>query len=556
MGNVFFEITVVFCIAAFFVILFRFLKQPIILAYIFAGIVLGSVPFFRLQNIEALSSFSEIGITLLLFLLALELRLKGLLSIGRMGVAIGILQVVITGILSFGVGFLLGFSPLLCFYLAILLTFSSTIAIVKLLSDKKDLSSLHGKITIVILLLQDFFAIFALLFLSASGVSNTFSVDSFGLVILKGGFLFLLTLIATLVLPKILNGIARSEESLFIFSLAWAFGISALVSSPLFGFPIEIGGFVAGIGLSTSFENFQIASRLKGLRDFFVIIFFVMLGVSMNISDVGTYLIPLVVIVLFVILVKPFVVFLTMTQMGYGRRTAFFSGFTLGQISEFSLIILFVGLHFGHISPGFASLITAAAIVTFVTSSYCISYENFLYKHVSKYLVFFERKKPISERNEEDLEEIQNHVILVGANRTGKSILDALLSENEKVLVVDFDPDIVAGLRGKGVSTLFGDISDMDIHDKAGLMRAKLIISTVSDLEDNLNLLKFIQKENRKAKIIVLATEVEEARELYEKGADYVILPHIVGGRHIAKLIKEDKLDSLSKFKEKDLRDV
>lgn len=556
MGTVFFEITLIICLVAALSIVFRFFKQPTILAYIFAGILLGSLSFFRLGSIDALGSFSEIGITLLLFLLALELRLKGLLSIGKIGIAIGSLQVIVTAFIAFLLGLVLGFNTLQSFYLAILLTFSSTIAIIKLLSDKKDLSSLYGKITVIILLLQDFFAIFALLFLSASSAQGFSHVQDFALVVLKGGFLLVFTVIASIVLPRLLHVIARSQESLFLFSLAWVFGISAFVASPFFNFPIEIGGFIAGIALSTSFENFQIVASLKGLRDFFIIIFFVMLGVSMNITALQAYLVPLFILLFFVIVMKSIIVFLVMTQIGYSRRTAFFSGFTLGQISEFSLIILFLGLRFGHITEGFASLITAVAIITFVTSSYCIVYENAFYKFASRYLIYFEKKKRLLEKREESIEDIQNHVILIGANRTGKSILDALLSEDERVLVVDFDPDIVSSLREKGIMALFGDISDMDIHDKVGLRRAKLVISTVSDLEDNLNLLKFIQKENRKAKIIVLAAEPEEAKELYEKGADYVILPHIVGGRHIAKLIKDDKLDSLSRFKEKDLKDL
>jgi len=561
MGEVFFEITLVTCLAAVLAIIFRLLKQPAILAYILAGILLGPLGFFDFQGKEFLSSLAEIGITLLLFMLALELRLSGLRSVGRTALTVGLYQMGITLTSAYIIAVLLGFSWVSSLYIAIALTFSSTIIIVKLLADRKDLNSLHGKIMIGLLLLQDFAAIFVLVVLSA------FSSDSGGLtpmdillVLVKGALLIGFTYAATKVAPKIVHPIARSDESLFLFSLAWVFGFAAVVSSPFFGFPIEIGGFAAGIALANSSENFQIAARVRALRDFFITIFFVNLGMHMSFGNVSSLFIQTIILSLFVLVIKPFVVHFIMSDLGYRSRTSFLTGITIGQISEFSLIILFIGSRLHHIPQEIVSLGTLVGITSFTLSSYSIMNSNILFRKVHKFLSVFEKENAYEEAKhgstKEEIGELQGHIALIGADRMGRSILQALHEEKEKVIVVDFNPDIVKELKDKGALSLFGDISDLDIQERAKLSDAKHVISTVSDREDNLHLIKSLNKTNKKAKIIVVASDKYEAKALYKAGADYVVQPHLIGGRHLARIIKEDKLDSIHKLKEKDMNFV
>lgn len=352
-------------------------------------------------------------------------------------------------------------------------------------------------------------------------------------------------------LPKLIHKIARSQETLFLFSLAWVFGISALVSSQWVGFSIEIGGFLAGIALANSVENFQIAAKIRPLRDFFIIIFFVFLGIQMGTGNLGAILMQAVVLTLFVLLLKPFILMVIMGFFGYRKRTSFFVGLNLAQVSEFSLILVVLGQKLGQIPESVVSLVTIVAIVTFTSSTYGILHNNILYKKVGKFLSFFELGKG---RGEEIGEEtpFEDHILLVGGMRMADTILETLKQSDEKIVVVDFDPDTVKKLRSKNITTIFGDITDPEIQERSHIEKAKLVISTLSDLEDNMLLMKAVRHANKKTKLIMLAYDTTDANILYREGADYVVLPHLAGGRQLAKALKSDELKELEDLKEKD----
>ena len=553
MESIFFEITVVIFLAAVLSIVFRFLKQPSILAFIITGIIVGPLGPFNFQNDDLMRSLASIGITLLLFMIGLELNLREFKAVGKNVLIAGTLQMLFTTLFGYGISSLLGFSEMSALYIGIALAFSSTILIIKLLSDKKDLRSLYGKITVGILLVQDLIAIFILIILSTFSPESGAGINYFDLlpaglkVIVLFGWVILL---GRLVLPKILNIIARSSESLFLFSLAWVFGISALVSAPLIGFSIEIGGLLAGIALATSIESYQIIIKVKPLRDFFLTIFFVTLGMGLTFANISETLFPVVAFSVFVLLISPIIVMTILGVLKYTKRTSFFSGIALAQISEFSIIIIYLGNKIGHISSSIVSIVTFVGVITFVISTYYITYSNSVYKFFAPYLVIFERDKA---KKELIGREISNHIILVGANRMGEGILEALLKKKEKVVVVDFDPDIIEKLKKRDIESFFGDISDPEIQEVVNIEKSSLIISTVSDPEDALLLLKNI-KGMRGPKVIVAAFEKSDAKEFYKEGADYVIMPHIAGGNHLAKLLIDDNhLQLIEEYKRKEM---
>lgn len=542
MGNIFFEITLIIFIASVLSILFRFLKQPPLLAYILAGIIIGPFGNFQLQGQELLRTLGELGIAFLLFTIGLELRLSDLKSVGRVSLITGTAQILFTSVIGYIISIALGFSQIASLYIAIALTFSSTIIIVKLLSDKKDLQSLYGKISVGFLLVQDFFAILLLIFLSSFSAGGASALGIF-LSLLKGVLLFGLVLfLSKNVFPKILDKIATSSETLFLFSIAWALGLAALVASPPLGFSIEIGGFLAGLALANTSENFQILGKIRPLRDFFITIFFVFLGMSMSFSSISNVWIPILLFSAFVLIGNPLIVMAIMGIMGFRKRTSFLAGLTVAQISEFSLIVVFLGQKIGHISSEIVSIITSVGVITFAASTYLILNGDKIYKILEKGLVIFERKVT----TEEDLGEhnYKDHVVLVGVNRVGSSVLDALLKQGEKVLVVDFNPDIVRNLKNRRVKTLFGDISDFEIQDRANLLDAKLIISTVSDIDDNMLLISQIKKLKKRPKVVTIARDDREEEVLKKAGANYVIQPHVLGGKHLAHLIKTNSLFS------------
>jgi Kef-type K+ transport system membrane component KefB len=549
----YFELTVIVCLAAFLAIVFRFLKQPPVLAYILAGVIIGPLGIYKIHGGELMESLAQVGITLLLFMLGLELRFSELKSVGKISLVTGIGQIIFTTVFGFIICTLLGFAPVAALYISIALTFSSTIIIVKLLSDKRDLNSLYGKISVGFLLVQDFVAILALILLSGFTKGGEISPFDFILVIAKSIALFgLVILISKKLLPFLLNKISHSAEIMFLFSLAWAFGVAALVSSPLIGFSIEIGGFLAGLALANSYESFQITSRIKPLRDFFITIFFVTLGMGLLISDFSTILIPGIILSLFVLIGNPIIVMILMGLLGYRKRTGFMAGLTVAQISEFSLIVMFMGNRIGHISDENIALITFVGAVTFVTSTYMILNSNTLYKHLEKYLNIFERKNA-REKNIK-LNEHKDHIILVGGKRMGESILNALINNKQDFVVLDFDPDVIDKLKERGIECYFGDIADPEIQELVNIDKAKLIISTVSDFDDNLALLHYLNKLKSKPKIVMQSLEKDEAKELYKFGADYVVLPHVAGGHHLAKILVDEKhMELIEEYKKKDL---
>lgn len=557
MGAIFVEITLIIVLATVLSLVFRLLKQPPILAYILTGILIGPLSFFYFPNKDFLQVLGELGVTLLLFMVGLELRFSELKSVGKIALLTGIGQIFFTSIIGYFICIALGFSSIASIYLSIALTFSSTIIIVKLLSDKKDLNSLYGKISVGLLLVQDFFAILFLIFLSGfnTAAGNTLSVWDFLMVFLKGVVLIgAVIYLSKTLFPKLVDVIARSSETLFLFSLAWTFGLAFLISSPLIGFSIEIGGFLAGLSLANSIENLQIASKIKPLRDFFITIFFVTLGTNLVLNNFGEILLPTIILSLFVLIGNPIIVMVIMGVMGYRRRTSFLAGLTVAQISEFSLILIFLGQRLGHLDSQVVSLLTAVGIITFTVSTYMIINGNKLYSFLSKFLGVFERKNTPLEKMiyTDGIDGIRNHIVLVGGEQMGQKILDAL-DENEAVVVIDFNPSIVNKLKGKKVYRLFGDIADLEIQDKARLNFARLVISTIPDLEDNLILLKQLSRNNKKARVIVMALDTEEAKILYREGADYVVLPHLAGGRQIARYLKKDQIDEIFDLKEKDL---
>lgn len=558
MSGILFEVTIVICLAALFSILFRILRQPPILAYILTGILIGPFGQLQLQNHEGLRMMAQFGITLLLFMLGLELKLKDLRSIGKAAFLIGIPQIATTTFLGYFIAARLGFLAITSFYIGVALAFSSTIIIIKLISSKRDLQSLYGKISVGILLIQDLFAVFVLMFLSMfTKGQESFVVESIALILIKACFLFAIVIaLSKYVFPKLMDWLSKSEETLLLFSLAWVLGLSALVSSYLFGFSIEVAGFLAGVALANANENFHIISRVRALQDFFITIFFVVLGLETASGNIGAVIGPAVILSLFVFFGKPLIIMLIMGLLGYRKRTLLFTGVHLAQISEFSFIIIFLGSSLGHVTNDIVMLITIVGLLSFAASTYASIYTNSIYRFLGKYLHVFELGKIKKEFDSESelLDSLEDHVTLVGANRMGKSILDALLDEGEKVVVIDFDPDIVRELKERGVISIFGDISDTDIQERVKLHKARLVISTISDPEDNMLLLDGLRRSKNNAKVIVVAADFDDAKKLYDAGADYVVVPHVIGGKHLAKMIKENTLEKIDgKRSSKDL---
>ena len=539
--EVFIELSIILGITVLVAGVMKLLKQPLIIGYILAGIIVS--PYFLdiVKSTETIKVFSEIGIALLLFIVGLSLSPKVIREVGKVSLVTGVGQIVFTSLFGFLISRLLGFSVIVSLYIAVALTFSSTIIIMKLLSDKKDLEKLYGKISVGFLLVQDIFVI--ILLMVVSSFSGNLSMDSLSLmgvlsgVLLIGGFI----LISVYVLPNLSKFFAKSQEFLFLFSIGWGLGLAALFH--YLGFSMEIGALVAGIALSMSPFHYEISSKMRPLRDFFIILFFILLGSQMVFGNLGELIVPAIIFSLFILIGNPLVVMILMGFLGYKKKTGFQAGFTVAQISEFSLILITLGVSVGHLTGEILSLVTIVGLITISGSTYLIMYSNKIYPYFSKYLKIFERKKLIEK--EKDLKNYD--VILFGYNRIGYDLLRSFERLKKKFLVVDYNPETIRELSEGGIGCRYGDVDDEEFLTELNLAETQMVVSTIPEFETNFLLVGKIRQINEKAIIIVTSHNVEEANELYNQGATYVIMPHFLGGIHASKMIDDYKLD-LSKF--------
>ncbi|MDX1535707.1 MAG: cation:proton antiporter [Candidatus Spechtbacterales bacterium] len=545
------ELAIVIGIATILGIIAHMLKQPAFLAYIFTGVALAVVPFLHFVEHGIFEAFSELGIVFLLFLIGMEINYESVRLVGKVSLILGLSQILFTSLVGFAIAVLFGFSYLAATYIAVALTFSSTIIIVKLLTEKRETHSLHGKISIGFLLVQDFVAMLILIVLSGMETGDGITAASIALALTKGIALFVFMLwMGKKIMPPILDKIARSLELLFLTSLAWAIGVATAVAYA--GFSIEIGGFLAGIALANSSEHYQISSRIRSLRDFFILLFFVSLGSSLIVADFTAMTLPILVFSLFVLIGNPLIVLVLMGLMGYRKKTSFMTGLTVAQISEFSLIVVALGRDLGHVPAEVLSLVTSVGIATIIISTYAITYSEKIFTKIESLLGVFERKV----LNKHALpDSIARPVTIIGGHRIGHNIATAF--PKEKILIIDFDPDIVHHLQEEDYSVLFGDISDDEIQEHAELHNTDMIISTAPDFEANAEILE-LAKNHEKDQLIVVRAETErDAKFFYNKGADYVILTHLTAGQSLGRQIAENySKEHIKKLKEADLEQM
>lgn len=542
------ELALVIVLAAALGILAKLLRQPTILAYLAAGVVIGVFSFFNFDNREFFQIFSNLGIMFLLFLVGLEINYTSLKIVGKASVLVGLGQIIFTALFGFLISTMLGFNVLHSFYIAVALTFSSTIIVVQLLSEKKALNSLYGKLSTGFLLVQDFVAILILIFLAGLEKGEA-SLSGLALTVGAGILLFaLMVFLGRTIIPAIFDKIAHSRELLFISSLAWLFAFVAVVQE--IGFSVEIGGFLAGIALANSSEQFEISSRIKSLRDFFIVVFFAILGSSIALANFSGLIVPIVVLSLFVLIGNPLIVLIIMSRLGYEKRTSFLAGLTVAQISEFSLILAALGLKIGHLNDEVVGVITAVGVITITVSTYLITYANEIFRWLSPYLGFFEKKNLTEPKIPSG--GLSGKFIIVGAHRTGMGILEHL--NKKDVLVIDFDSAVIKNLKSKGYKAIFGDISDVNLLEAIDFTPVKAVVSTSPDLEDNLILLSKINRLTPAPQVVVRAESSIEAKKLYEKGADYVLIPEFISGHYIGMILNNDpELKHFEALKKRDL---
>lgn len=531
--NLFFEISFILVLATIIAFFMQWLRLPLLLGHVITGILAGPAVLQIIHGKETIEVFSQLGITALLFVVGLSLNPIVIKEVGKIALLTGIGQIVFTTIFGFLISSLLGYPWITSLFLAIALTFSSTIIIMKLLSDRGDEGKLYGKISIGFLLVQDLVATVILILVST--LTKNEGIGS-ALLAMGGkmiGIAAILFLVGKYLLPWISRLFAQSQEFLFLFSIGWGIGLAALFH--LLGLSIEIGALAAGVVLASSPYRFEINAKMRLLRDFFIIMFFVLLGSQLTWNNIGTQLPQALILSMYIMIGNPLIMMAIMGWLRYSKKTSFFAGLTVAQISEFSLILILLAAQKGYVPADIISLVTIVGIITITTSTVMILNADRLFTILSPYLRIFERAHPIQERIQKE----RYDALIFGCHRVGAEFITPLVKKNMKYLVVDFDPVVIERLKEQGIACRYGDAHDNEFLDEIGFDSCKILISTIPDMETNLLLIQKLKAVNPKAIAIVSAHTPEQAELLYEADASYVILPHFLGGNHTAMLLEE-----------------
>jgi Kef-type K+ transport system membrane component KefB len=540
-GDFFIQLGLIVMLAGGLAYLLRLIRQPQILAYVLTGVLIKPIlnliarftpiPGFNVLIDQGLiNSMSIFGIAFLLFIVGLEMDLKALKSVSLVSSIGGFIQISVLGFIGYISALFLGYVNIEVAYIGLIVAFSSTMVVMKILSDKKELNTLHGRITVGILLMEDIIAIFALIVLN----SPEFTFALIGIALLKFLFLFALAFLASKYLfPYIFSFAAKNQELLLITSLSVCFLFS--LAFYYFGFSIIIGAFIAGVALGNLEYSFEIIGKMKSLKDFFSLLFFVSLGMGLSFAAITKNWIAIIVILSIVLIFKPLLIMTICSLFKYTKKPSFMVASSLAQIGEFSLIIVAQGLVIGHVSEELFSITVFVALASITLTSYYMEYSQFFYKKLEKPLKIYD--KFTTEGLEYLPTEVKPTIALCGHNRIGYSILRDLQKVKKKVIVIDYNPEIINKMVRDGYHCIYGEVTDDEIIDRMNIKKLKILISTIPGLKENLHLIKKVRAVNKKVNILVAANGIDEAMKYYEEGVDYVILPHFLGGEHASNIV-------------------
>ena len=552
LNDVFTQLSLVIVVAGVVSIIMRLLKQPLIMGYIITGILVGPTLLNLIHEKDAFETFSEIGIALLLFIIGLELSIT---TIRRLGKPVFITAFALLGVMvstGYLVATAMNFTATEAVLTGLALFFSSTIIIAKVLSDKKQLTRLNGQLAIGVILIDDVIATFALLYVTTNTGGGLDMLD-IGFLVLKGLMTAgVLVLLGAKILPKFTKFIASSQELLFIFALAWGFGIASLVNA--IGFSVEVGALFAGVTLAHLPYVHQIGAKLKPLRDFFIILFFISLGESLELNNMAAAIIPALILSALTLLLKPLVVMTTLGLLRYTKRTSFMTSINLSQISEFSIILIVLAHSAGMVSSQLSAIITLVAIITITTSTYLMKYDDAIFRKLEKRLHLFER----SVVNESQHRAKAYPLVLFGFLNGGDKFLKTFHAMRQRFVVVDYDPEVIEQLERKHIEFLYGDATDPELLADIDFEKAKLVVNTIADHFVNVALVRYVHRHNPNAIMICYSNDHNEAAELYKLGASYVMLPHFIGSEQLSSFIHAHGLnkESFEIYRNKHLADI
>ncbi|MCA9341787.1 cation:proton antiporter [Candidatus Saccharibacteria bacterium] len=547
--TIFTQISLVIAIAAVVSIVMRLLKQPLIMGYILTGVLVGPSLLNIVHAKEAFETFAEIGIALLLFIIGLGLNIGVIRNLGKVSLITAASILLIVGSIGHFAALLLGFDNTTAILLGIALFFSSTIIILKVLSDHHETGRLYGQIAIGVILLDDIVATIALVVVAMMATDQT-SSSAFMILGLKAlGLAVGLVIAGRYVVPRLAKMMARSSELLFLFSIGWGLSVASLFD--VAGFSHELGALFAGVSLAGLPYATEMAAKLKPLRDFFIVLFFVSLGELFTFDSMASSIVPALVLSVVVMVGKPIFTMAALGRLYYTKLTSFKTAIHLSQISEFSIILIIFAASVGVADKSAVPVVTLVALITIGVSTYLMQYDDQLYKIFKKHLSIFERST-IKERMQKS---DQFSAILFGYHKGGHEFVETFRNMKMRYLVVDYNPEIIDHLETQGIRHAFGDMTDEEFLEEINASSAEIVVSTLDNLPANLLLLRYLKRHSPKISFICHASDYEDAAELYDHGASYVSLPHYIGSERISNFLKRHGVShkALSRYRDRHL---
>lgn len=538
------ELTLIILVVSVVSIFIHYIKQPLIIGYIISGIIAGHYFLNIITDGSGIELFSKLGIIILLFTIGLNLDPNTMKEVGRDSILGGLLQVFFTSLLGFLLSFyILHFAFITSIFIGLALALSSTIIVLKILSDKGHIDKLHGKISVGILLLQDILSAVILVVLSIFKKDSHMPIDGGeGMMIVtfivKIIILVLIyLLIRNFVLRRSVTFFASSQETLLLFGLGTAFLMAYIFNG--FGFSLEIGALFAGVALASSNFAKEISSRLKPIQDFFIALFFVFLGAGLIIENPSHILLPVIIFTLFVIVIKLLVTFFVLNLFGHRTRTSFYVAVSLTQVSEFSLIMLGLVAAEGYVDKNIVSIITIVAMISISISAYMMVYVEEFYSSMRSIFKKLEIRKNNFKIVKDEAKDLD--AVIFGFDRIGHEFVDVFKNLDYKYLVIDINPTYIERAIESGATAIYGDAEDLGFLEENNILLSKMIISTIPNFKTNLYLVENYKKRNKEGIIVAIAHDEAKSKALYEAGASYVIMPYHLGAYHAGKMLMEFK---------------
>ncbi|AUX08166.1 Kef-type K+ transport system, membrane component [Halalkaliarchaeum desulfuricum] len=500
-------------------ILARQLGQPTIVAYIFTGVVLGPVALDLVTIGGLVEVMAELGLGFLLFLLGLKMRFDDIKEILRPITNIAVGQTILQTALAFLVAWLLGFGTTEVIVIALATVFGATPIIVKLLTDKNEITSLPGKIDVGVLIIQDIYLVIVLALFSAERLDDPAQIaTTLGVIFVMMSFIGLFSLASSrYLLPHLFRRIADRKDVFLVVAIAWAFLFISIAE--VFNLSVEVGAFLAGISLAQLPYSKELEDRITPITDFFILVFFATIGLQIeSLASLLAYWQEAIIASVVLMVGNFWIMFSLIDREGFSVETSFVGSINMVQVSEFSLVVGALAIQQGYIGPDVLGYLTLMALLTMTASTYIITYNHELYERLQPWFRRFESEEKV----DAEVSEYRGHAVAIGYDEVTEEALPLLQERYGAVVVVDRKTEHIAQLKAEDrYDYVFGDVRHTEIRKAAALSEAAFVLSSTVETDINRVILEEVRDD---AVVFAEADRIADAHDLYDRGAAYVIM--------------------------------